>query len=144
MAHPWKVLRYYRLGHCLRLLPFPYPSPQAPTNECQSLFTWLAIVFFFLTAYISSLRNFKFITFVVIAVNGLMVLFWLAAMGATAHLRTTFKYSVNIYGCYDDGSDVDSTTCVVYKRQLEKRAAVATKAGLSAMSAIAGLSALEM
>lgn len=73
-----------------------------------------------------------------------MVIFWLAAMGATAHLRSTFKYNVNVYGCYDDGSSVDSTTCVVYKRELGKRAAVATKTGLSVMSSIAGLAALEM
>ncbi|PBP18286.1 hypothetical protein BUE80_DR011024 [Diplocarpon rosae] len=67
------------------------------------------------------------------------VLFWLAAMGATAHLRSTFKYSVSVYGCYEDGSSVDSSTCVV-----GERAAVATKMGTRIMSAIAGLSALEM
>ncbi|KAH7346748.1 hypothetical protein BKA65DRAFT_283466 [Rhexocercosporidium sp. MPI-PUGE-AT-0058] len=107
-----------------------------------SLLTWLVVAYLLITAYISSLHNLTHI-FIVIAANALLVLFWLAAMGATASLRSSFKYNVNIYGCYDDGSSIDSTTCLV-GRDLEKRAAVATKLGLSMMSAIAGLSALVM
>lgn len=72
-----------------------------------------------------------------------MVIFWLSGMGAAAALRTSFRYDVNVSDCYDDGSLVGSTTCVV-ARKVEKRAAVASDAGLSSMGAVAGLSALEM
>lgn len=72
-----------------------------------------------------------------------MTILWLASMGAVAALRTSFKYDVNA-DCYDDGSAVNAGHCVVYKRSLEKRFAVASQAGLATMSAIAGLSALEM
>ncbi|KAG4429376.1 hypothetical protein IFR05_015143 [Cadophora sp. M221] len=109
-----------------------------------SLLTWLVVAYLLVTTYISSFHQFTHI-FIVIGSNALLVIFWLAAMGATARLRSRFKYNVSIYGCYDDGSAVDSTTCLVGREiGLEKRAAVATKAGLSMMSAIAGLSALVM
>ena len=75
--------------------------------------------------------------------DAVLVIFWLSSMGASAALRSSFKYAVDIEGCYDDGAAIDSTTCVV-DRSLEKRAAVADHAGLSMMSAVAGLSALEM
>jgi hypothetical protein len=64
-------------------------------------------------------------------------------MGAAAALRASFKYKVNVEGCVDNGQAIDSTTCIV-DRGLEKRAAVASNAGLSMMSGVAGLSALEM
>jgi len=106
------------------------------------ILTWIVVVFLIASTYISSLSALNHIV-IVIGSNALMVLFWLAAMGATARLRSTFKYNVSIYGCYDDGSSVDSTTCLV-GRALQARAAVATHLGLSIMSAIAGLSALVM
>ncbi|PVH80272.1 hypothetical protein DL98DRAFT_418815 [Cadophora sp. DSE1049] len=108
-----------------------------------SLLTWIVVAYLLITAFISSLHKLSH-PLIVIAANALLVIFWLAAMGATAHLRSTFKYNVNIYGCYDDGSSVDSTTCLVGRDGLEKRAAVATKTGLAIMSSIAGLSALVM
>jgi hypothetical protein len=64
-------------------------------------------------------------------------------MGASAALRASFKYSVDVEGCVDNGQAIDSTTCIV-DRGLEKRDAVASSAGLSMMSGVAGLSALEM
>ena len=66
-------------------------------------------------------------------------------MGANAALRGTFTVDVNA-DCYDDGSAVNSGYCVVSRRSggLSKRMAVATQAGLAEMSAIAGLSAIEM
>lgn len=76
-------------------------------------------------------------------VDAVMAIFWLSAMGASAALRASFKYEVTIDGCYNDGSLVNSSTCVV-ERGMEKRAAVATSTGLSVLNAIAGLSALEM
>jgi hypothetical protein len=72
-----------------------------------------------------------------------MIIFWLLSMGASAALRAAFKYSVTVDGCYSDGSAINSETCVV-ERGLEVRDAVASSAGLSMMSAVAGLSALEM
>lgn len=71
-----------------------------------------------------------------------MLIFWLSAMGAAAALRASFKYRVTVDGCYNDGSAINSSTCVV-SRDLEKRAAVAGSIALSIMSAIAGLAAIE-
>lgn len=66
-------------------------------------------------------------------------------MGANAALRAAFTVSVNA-SCYNDGSAINSGHCVVSRQEngLQKRFAVASKAGLAEMSAIAGLSALEM
>lgn len=74
-----------------------------------------------------------------------MAILWLSSMGANAALRASFVVDVNA-SCYDDGSTVNAGYCVVSKRGegLSKRYAVATQAGLAEMSAIAGLSALEM
>lgn len=74
-----------------------------------------------------------------------MAIFWLASMGANAKTRSSFKYAVNVYGCYDDGSSIDAHTCFVGRdvEELKKRA-IANKKGLAYMSAIAGLSALEL
>lgn len=109
----------------------------------QCLLTWIVVAYLLITAFISSLHKLSH-PFIIIAANSVLVIFWLAAMGATAHLRSRFKYDVNIYGCYDDGSSIDSTTCLVGRDGLQKRAAVATKTGLAVMSSIAGLSALVM
>ncbi|KAL2069839.1 hypothetical protein VTL71DRAFT_14518 [Oculimacula yallundae] len=109
-----------------------------------SLLTWLVVAYLLVTAYISSFAKFTHI-FLVIAANAGLILFWLAAMGATARLRASFKYNVTVYGCYDDGSNIDSGTCIVGRSEgLQKRAAVATTGGLAILSAIAGLSALVM
>ena len=76
-----------------------------------------------------------------------MAILWLSSMGANAALRATFVYNVDAE-CYNDGSAVNSGHCIVDGKRslLTKRetAAVATQAGLAEMSAIAGLSALEM
>ena len=64
-------------------------------------------------------------------------------MGASAALRASFKYSVSVEGCVNNGQAIDSTYCYV-GRDLSKRGAVASSAGLSMMSGVAGLSALEM
>ena len=77
-----------------------------------------------------------------IGVDALMALFWLSAMGATAGLRASFKYSVDVEGCYSNGQAINSDTCIV-DRDLETRDAVASHVGLDLMSGVAGLSALE-
>jgi hypothetical protein len=94
------------------------------------------------TKYVASLNSF-WNQFAVIGADAIMVIFWLSSMGASAALRSSFKYSVTVDGCYNNGSDINSETCVV-ERGLEARGAVASSAGLSMMSAVAGLSALEM
>ncbi|KAI9046604.1 hypothetical protein LZ554_009347 [Drepanopeziza brunnea f. sp. 'monogermtubi'] len=108
------------------------------------ILTWIVVVCLFMIAYLPVLAVLNHAVILII-VNAVMAIFWLAAMAATAHLRSKFKYNVTVYGCYDDGSSIDSSTCVVGKRELEKRdGAVATKTGLRVMSAIAGLSGLMM
>ena len=79
----------------------------------------------------------------VLSLDLLMAIFWLSSMGANAANRASFTVSVNA-DCYSTGAALNSGKCVVSKRDLEKRAAVATAAGLASMSAIAGLSALVM
>lgn len=66
-------------------------------------------------------------------------------MGANAALRASFIYDVNA-DCYDDGSAINAGHCIVSKRghSMGKRYPVASHAGLAEMSAVAGLSALEM
>ncbi|KFY26151.1 hypothetical protein V493_04246 [Pseudogymnoascus sp. VKM F-4281 (FW-2241)] len=107
-----------------------------------SLLTWLLVAYHLTTEFVPSLSHLRHLL-VVVGTDALMVIFWLSGMGAAAALRTTFKYNVNVEACYDDGSMVGSTTCVV-SRKVAKRAAVAGATGLSSMSAVAGLSALEM
>ncbi|CAK7242777.1 MAG: hypothetical protein STHCBS139747_004278 [Sporothrix thermara] len=81
----------------------------------------------------------------VFSLDLIMMIFWLASMGANAALRGTFKYSVNAE-CYDDGSTLNAGTCYTSKRDgvVAKRSAVASKAALAEISAIAGLSAVQM
>ncbi|KFZ13304.1 hypothetical protein V502_06694 [Pseudogymnoascus sp. VKM F-4520 (FW-2644)] len=107
-----------------------------------SLLTWLLVAYYLTTEFIPSLSHLRHL-FVVIGTDALMVIFWLSGMGAAAALRASFTYDVHVDGCVDDGSLVGSTTCVV-ERKVEKRMAVVFAAGLSSMSAVAGLSALEM
>jgi hypothetical protein len=103
--------------------------------------TWLVVAYHFATEFNASLAAARH-PFIVIGVDALMALFWLSAMGATAALRASFKYSVDVEGCYNNGQAIDSSTCIV-ERALAKRDAVASHAGLDMMSGIAGLSALE-
>lgn len=103
--------------------------------------TWLVAAYHFATEFIPSLAAIRH-PFIVIGIDALMALFWLSAMGATAALRASFKYSVDVEGCYNNGQAISSETCVV-TRGLEKRDAVVSHTGLDMMSGIAGLSALE-
>lgn len=82
----------------------------------------------------------------ILSLDLFMAILWLSSMGANAALRGTFTYKVSA-DCYDDGSAVNAGHCVVNGKRsttMVRRAAVATDAGLAEMSAIAGLSALEM
>jgi hypothetical protein len=106
------------------------------------LLTWIIVSYNLLTERVASLNSF-WNQFVVMGADAVMVIFWLSSMGAAAALRSSFKYAVTVEECYNNGSEINSETCVV-GRGLEARAAVASSAGLSMMSAVAGLSALEL
>ncbi|CAK7231550.1 hypothetical protein SBRCBS47491_007969 [Sporothrix bragantina] len=81
----------------------------------------------------------------VFSLDLLMIIFWLASMGANAALRGTFKYTTEAE-CFDDGSTFNAGTCYTSKRDgvISKRYAVAGKVALAEISAIAGLSAVQM
>ena len=74
-----------------------------------------------------------------LALDGLMIIFWLAAMGALAAYRGRFTVNVSVSGCTSDGSAINSNTCVI-----NKRAGVAGYGILKALSANAGICAINM
>jgi len=108
-----------------------------------SLLTWIVVIYNFVTLYVPSTKHLR-PQLAPLVIDAVMVIFWLSAMGADAALRASFRYGVTVDGCYNDGSNINSEYCVVSRRGIEKRQAVADSTGLSIMSAIAGLSALEM
>jgi len=105
--------------------------------------TWVVVAYTLVSEKVPDARGLYNI-WAVLALDLLMAILWLSSMGANAALRGTFKYSVTIESCYNDGSTVNSNFCTVSKRGLERRAAVANATGLAVMSSIAGLSALVM
>jgi hypothetical protein len=105
--------------------------------------TWVVVAYTLVSEKVPDARGLYNI-WAVLALDLLMAIFWLSSMGANAAQRASFIYNVNVEYCYNDGSTVNSNHCVVSKRDLERRAAVAGSVGLAVMSAIAGLSALVM
>jgi hypothetical protein len=105
--------------------------------------TWVVVAYSVVTEKFPG-ANSSYNIWAVLSLDLLMAIFWLSSMGANAALRASFIYSVNVEYCVNDGSAVSSNTCVVSKRGLERRAAVAGSVALAVMSAIAGLSALVM
>jgi hypothetical protein len=105
--------------------------------------TWGVVAYTLLSEKLSAARSLYNI-WAVLSLDLLMTIFWLSSMGANAAQRASFVYSVNVDYCWNDGSTVNSNHCVVSKRDLQKRAAVAGPVALAVMSAIAGLSALVM
>ena len=108
------------------------------------MFTFVAVGYAILAEKVPSCQR-AYNIWALLATDLLMAIFWLSSMGANAALRATFVVDVEA-SCYDDGSAVNAGHCVVYKRtdRSWKRAPVASQAGLAEMSAVAGLSALEM
>ncbi|KAI1085541.1 hypothetical protein F5B20DRAFT_6665 [Whalleya microplaca] len=102
------------------------------------LFTWIIAVYALLSERVTSCRP-AYNTWAILALDLLMIIFWLAAMAATANRRSKFTVPVNA-SCVSDGSTINSGVCTVF----EKRAGVATNGALGILSGIAGLSALEM
>jgi hypothetical protein len=105
--------------------------------------TWGVVAYTLLSEKVSGARGLYNI-WAILSLDLLMAIFWLSSMGANAAQRASFIYSVNVDYCWNDGSTVNSGHCVVSKRGLERRAAVAGRVALAVMSAIAGLSALVM
>ncbi|KAI1759302.1 hypothetical protein GGR53DRAFT_523974 [Hypoxylon sp. FL1150] len=102
------------------------------------LFTWIIAIYALLAERVASCRR-AYNTWAVLALDLLMIVFWLAAMAATANLRSKFTVPVTA-SCVSDGSAVNSGHCVLEKREV----GVATKGALSVLSGIAGISALIM
>ncbi|KAI1803044.1 hypothetical protein F4811DRAFT_562730 [Daldinia bambusicola] len=101
------------------------------------IFTWVIAVYALLAEKVSSCRR-AYNTWAVLTLDGLMIIFWLAAMAATANRRSQFTIPVNA-SCVSDGSTINSGHCTVWKR-----AGVATQGALAILSGIAGISALVM
>jgi len=112
----------------------------------QGLFTLIIVTYALVSEKAPNCRN-AYNIWAILALDLLMAIFWLSSMGANAALRATFVVDVNA-SCWDDGSAVNAGHCVVSRRSingLSKRVvAVAGQAALAELSAIAGLSALEM
>ncbi|KAI5855042.1 hypothetical protein GGS23DRAFT_608250 [Durotheca rogersii] len=101
------------------------------------IFTWIIAAYALLSEKVPACQR-AYNTWAVLALDLLMVIFWLAAMGATAQLRSRFTIPVSAT-CVSDGSAINSGRCTVWKR-----AGVATNSALAVLSGIAGLSALAM
>ncbi|KAF4626097.1 hypothetical protein G7Y89_g12065 [Cudoniella acicularis] len=104
------------------------------------IFTWFVAAYALGTLYVEPLKKLNH-PIIELASSAFMAVFWLASMGSNAALRLSFQYLVTIDGCYNNGHAIDSSTCFVSRK---RDGAVASNAGLSEMSAVAGLSALEL
>ncbi|KAI0138642.1 hypothetical protein F4776DRAFT_663012 [Hypoxylon sp. NC0597] len=100
------------------------------------LFTWVVAVYALLAEKVVSCRR-AYNTWAILSLDGLMIIFWLAAMAATANRRGTFNISATAT-CVSDGSAINSGHCVYAKRDF------ASNTALGALSGIAGISALTM
>lgn len=81
--------------------------------------------------------------YIILGLDLVLAILWLASMAAVAHLRSDVTHGVDVPECFEDGHTVTGTCHIT--RDLERRQkAVATGAGLAKMSAIAALSAIEM
>ncbi|KAK3503662.1 hypothetical protein B0T13DRAFT_508438 [Neurospora crassa] len=108
-----------------------------------SLFTWIICIWSLVSEKVLSARK-AYNIWATLSLDFFMIILWLASMGANAANRAKFTVDVNVEGCYDDGSTISAHHCIVSKRELVKRGAVAGETGLAMMSGIAGLSAIQM
>ena len=105
--------------------------------------TWVVALYALITEKVPS-ANGAYNIRAILSLDLFMTIMWLASMGANAALRTSFRYTVEVDYCYNDGSAVNSNHCVLAKRKLGKRGTVAGTGALAMMSAVAGLSALTL
>ncbi|KAF2964996.1 hypothetical protein GQX73_g8564 [Xylaria multiplex] len=103
----------------------------------SGILTWIIALYAILTEHSASCRS-GYNTWAVLSLDFLMIVLWLASLGANAAFRSSFIYSVDAE-CSSDGSAINSGHCTVYKR-----AAVATPTGLAVLSSVAGVSALPL
>lgn len=107
----------------------------------QSVLTWVALGYILLSEKLTSLRS-AYNIFAVLGVDLFMTILWLAAMAVNARHRAAFVVPVEISGCSDDGSLVDSTTC--WRLRKRERVFVANQVGLAIMVVVAVGCALEL
>jgi hypothetical protein len=101
------------------------------------IFTWIVALYAILTEHSAACRS-GYNTWAVLALDGFLIVLWLASLGANAAFRAAFTTPVNTE-CYNDGSAVNSNHCIVYKRGY-----VAGPTGLAALAGVAGLSAVPL
>ncbi|KAI2465541.1 hypothetical protein F4781DRAFT_424718 [Annulohypoxylon bovei var. microspora] len=102
------------------------------------IFTWVIAVYAILAEKVVSCRR-AYNTWAILALDAVMIIFWLAAMAAVANRRSKFTVSVTA-DCYSDGSTINSGHCTISKRTI----GVATQGALGVLSGIAAVSALIM
>jgi hypothetical protein len=102
------------------------------------IFTWIVVAYALVSEKVPSARH-LYNTWAVLALDALMIIFWLAAMGALAAYRSTFRTTVQA-SCYSDGSAINSGRCDILKRAV----GVASFAALDILSGTAGLCAVLM
>ncbi|KAF4445673.1 hypothetical protein F53441_10622 [Fusarium austroafricanum] len=126
------------VGLCARLM-HDATLPEEAFSLAVAIITWVVLVYSVFTEKIPSLRN-AYHIIAVLALDGLLVILWLAAWAATAARRAKYVVPVNAGNCRDDGSLTDSKTCTVFKRDGEN--VILFKSGLAMLAAVAGIGAL--
>jgi hypothetical protein len=91
---------------------------------------------------VKSLSSNTLVLLLIAVGDAIMILFWISALGAVAHLRARFTVPVQVKGCYNDGSAVDSEQCFV--KRADSPFLIAGPIALDLMSTVAGLCGLEM
>lgn len=109
--------------------------PLSIADPLQSLITWVVVAYVVLTEKMPSMHK-AYHVIAVLALDGFLVIMWLATFAAVAAKRAGYIYDVDVSSCYSDGSLVDSKTCFT------KRGVILFESGLAMMAAIAGLGAL--
>ncbi|KAK8082540.1 hypothetical protein PG996_001321 [Apiospora saccharicola] len=108
-----------------------------------SVFTWIVSLYNILSEKAAGCRS-GYNTWAALSLDGLLIVFWLAAMGATASARASFKYSV-VASCTSDGSAINSGQCdVLRRRYTDDTVGIASYAALDVLSGLAGVCALVM
>lgn len=103
----------------------------------KSIITWVIVAYGLLTEIIVILHQ-GYHIFAVLALDGLMVILWLATFAAVAANRAQFRHPVSVSQCHDDGSLIDAVTC--FRKRQEN--VILFESGQDAYSAVAGLGAL--
>ncbi|KAI8948800.1 hypothetical protein F4801DRAFT_439452 [Xylaria longipes] len=103
----------------------------------SGIFTWIIALYVILTEHSAACRS-GYNTWAILSLDFFMIVLWLASLGANAAYRASFVVPVDA-DCYDDGSTVNAGHCVIYKRE-----AVAGPTGRAVISAVAGISAINL